>query len=135
MTRRSHRDQPDRSSRSGANPAPETVTQGSGEALSPIKVDAQPPEEITGDGSGDALPPIDADEPPAETSESDPERPAEQPSAQACGGVVRETFLTSRVSERFGPRGAFVTPTEAELAEAPEGLLVRPTPEQLAARP
>lgn len=104
-----------------------------------LSKDADLPEAITGDGSGEALPPleppaVDAAETPADLEASDALEEGARAEA-ADSESEREVFLTTRVSEAFGPRGAFVTPTAEELAEAPEGLLVRPTPEQLAARP
>lgn len=47
---------------------------------------------------------------------------------------ARRTWLTERPSEEFGPTGRFVDLTEAEVRAAPEGVLVRPTAEQLAQR-
>lgn len=120
MTRRSHRDQP-------------------GQAAEP---DAPASEPNTGDVSGEALPPLEPDETTVYVGTVH-ELEGLAGAESALGGraevmavgAEREIYLTTRVSERFGPRGAFVPLTDAEAADAPEGLLVRPTLEQLAARP
>ena len=58
-------------------------------------------------------------------------KPADKPVATPA---PREVWLTARTSEAFGPKGRFVPLTAAEAATADEGVLTRPTPEQLAQR-
>jgi|GEM_PF-2125187 len=47
---------------------------------------------------------------------------------------ARATWLTARTSEAFGPKGRFLSLTAEEAASADEGVLIRPTAEQLAQR-
>ncbi len=46
----------------------------------------------------------------------------------------KTAWLTVKPSEEFGPKGRFVDLTDAEHKAAPKGVLVEPTPEQLAQR-
>lgn len=48
--------------------------------------------------------------------------------------AAKTQWLTTAASEAFGPAGHILDLTDAEVAAAPDGLLVAPTPEQLAQR-
>lgn len=59
-------------------------------------------------------------------------KPAAAPTPDA--EPSKRAYLTTDYSAKFGPQGRFVDLTEAEFAAEPEGLLIVPTPEQLARR-
>jgi len=67
-------------------------------------------------------------------------RPADTPSGDPStpGPVTQEpvlkAYLTADFSDEFGPKGRFIDLTEAQFAAAPAGMLLIPTPEQLARR-
>lgn len=48
--------------------------------------------------------------------------------------AAKTQWLTTAASEGFGPAGHILDLTDDEVAAAPAGLLVAPTPEQLAQR-
>lgn len=58
--------------------------------------------------------------------------PADSPLAPAAKGTA--AYLTTSTTEEFGPEGKFHDLTRGEYEAAPKGLLVSPTPEQLAMR-
>ena len=78
--------------------------------------------------------PVESDEAQIEpTPEPEPTPPAVEVTG-AADTEPRTTWLTADWSERFGPAGHFLDLTAAETAEAEEGVLVAPTPEQLSMR-
>lgn len=48
--------------------------------------------------------------------------------------AAKTQWLTTASSDAYGPAGHILDLTDAEAAAAPEGLLIAPTPEQLAQR-
>lgn len=61
--------------------------------------------------------------------------PAPPPASDAALGAEPQNvapWLTTASSEGFGPAGHILNLTPSEAAAAPEGLLITPTPEQLA---
>lgn len=63
--------------------------------------------------------------------------PAPPPASDLASEVEPQSvtpWLTTAPSEGFGPSGHILNLTDDQAAEAPEGLLIAPTPEQLAQR-
>lgn len=63
--------------------------------------------------------------------------PAPPPASDVASAAEPQTgapWLTTASSDRFGPAGHIRNLTPSEAAEAPDGLLIAPTPEQLAQR-
>lgn len=72
---------------------------------------------------------------PPETGSANPvDEAASRPGVGAPPPEARSTWLTAVASEAFGPAGHFHDLTAEEAAAAPEGVLVAPTPDQLALR-
>lgn len=63
------------------------------------------------------------------TADTTPD-PAEAPAREAA----RSVWLVARTTDEHGPAGSFAELTEDEARLAPEGVLVKPTREQLALR-
>ena len=58
---------------------------------------------------------------------------AESAGSEAESPAIK-TYLTTQASDTHGGRGTWHDLTDAQFAAAPEGLLVEPTPDQLALR-
>ena len=69
---------------------------------------------------------------PADKPADDAGAPA--PAPPAAKDVAKSTWLVALTTDEHGPAGRFVELTETEAKAAPEGVLVKPTREQLALR-